>query len=391
MSHTLQLTEQLMSRPSVTPDDAGCLEIMAARLKPLGFACERMDSGPDTFRVSNLWAIKRSTHANARTLVFAGHTDVVPTGPIEQWTSDPFTPTHRDGKLYGRGSSDMKASLAAMVVAVEEFVAAHADPAVSIAFLLTSDEEGPAVDGTIKVCEALQARGERLDWCIVGEPTSVQRTGDMIKNGRRGTMSGKLVVKGVQGHIAYPQLAKNPIHLLSPALAELVTIEWDKGNAFFPPTSWQVSNIHAGTGASNVIPGECVVDFNFRFCTESTPEQLQQRLSAVLDKHGLKYDLKWTIGGLPFLTTPGDLVGAVQSAIREVTGLETELSTTGGTSDGRFIAQVCPQVIELGPPNATIHKIDEHVAVADLEPLKNIYLGVLRNLNQLLTTASAAQ
>ena len=391
MSHTLQLTEQLMSRPSVTPDDAGCLEIIAARLKPLGFACERMDSGPDTFRVSNLWAIKRSTHANARTLVFAGHTDVVPTGPIEQWKSDPFTPTHRDGKLYGRGSSDMKASLAAMVVAVEEFVAAHADPAVSIAFLLTSDEEGPAVDGTIKVCEALQARGERLDWCIVGEPTSVQRTGDMIKNGRRGTMSGKLVVKGVQGHIAYPQLAKNPIHLLSPALAELVTIEWDKGNAFFPPTSWQVSNIHAGTGASNVIPGECVVDFNFRFCTESTPEQLQQRLSAVLDKHGLQYDLKWTIGGLPFLTTPGDLVGAVQSAIREVTGLETELSTTGGTSDGRFIAQVCPQVIELGPPNATIHKIDEHVAVADLEPLKNIYLGVLRNLNQLLTTASAAQ
>ncbi len=391
MSHTLQLTEQLMSRPSVTPDDAGCLEIMAARLKPLGFACERMDSGPDTFRVSNLWAIKRSTHANARTLVFAGHTDVVPTGPIEQWTSDPFTPTHRDGKLYGRGSSDMKASLAAMVVAVEEFVATHADPAVSIAFLLTSDEEGPAVDGTIKVCEALQARGERLDWCIVGEPTSVQRTGDMIKNGRRGTMSGKLVVKGVQGHIAYPQLAKNPIHLLSPALAELVTIEWDKGNAFFPPTSWQVSNIHAGTGASNVIPGECVVDFNFRFCTESTPEQLQQRLSAVLDKHGLKYDLKWTIGGLPFLTTPGDLVGAVQSAIREVTGLETELSTTGGTSDGRFIAQVCPQVIELGPPNATIHKIDGHVAVADLEPLKYIFLGVLRNLNQLLTTASAAQ
>ena len=391
MSHTLQLTEQLMSRPSVTPDDAGCLEIMAARLKPLGFACERMDSGPDTFRVSNLWAIKRSTHAQARTLVFAGHTDVVPTGPIEQWTSDPFTPTHRDGKLFGRGSSDMKASLAAMVVAVEEFLAAHADPAVSIAFLLTSDEEGPAVDGTVKVCEALQARGERLDWCIVGEPTSVQRTGDMIKNGRRGTMSGKLVVKGVQGHIAYPQLAKNPIHLLSPALAELVSIEWDQGNAFFPPTSWQVSNIHAGTGASNVIPGECVVDFNFRFCTESTPEQLQQRLSAVLDKHGLNYDLKWTVGGLPFLTTPGDLVGAVQGAIREVTGLDTELSTTGGTSDGRFIAQVCPQVIELGPPNATIHKIDEHVAVADLEPLKNIYLGVLRNLNQLSATASAAQ
>ena len=388
MSHTLQLTEQLMSRPSVTPDDAGCLEIIAARLKPLGFTCERMDSGPDTFRVSNLWAIKRSTHANARTLVFAGHTDVVPTGPIEQWSSDPFTPTHRDGKLYGRGSSDMKASLAAMVVAVEEFVAAHADPAGSIAFLLTSDEEGPAVDGTVKVCEALKARGEQLDWCIVGEPTSVERTGDMIKNGRRGTMSGKLTVKGVQGHIAYPQLAKNPIHLLAPALAELVAIEWDQGNDFFPPTSWQVSNIHAGTGASNVIPGECVVDFNFRFCTESTPEQLQQRLTAVLDKHGLTYDLTWTIGGLPFLTPPGDLVHAVQAAILEETGLNTELSTTGGTSDGRFIAQICPQVIELGPPNATIHKIDEHVAVADLEPLKNIYRGVLHQLHQLLTAAA---
>jgi succinyl-diaminopimelate desuccinylase len=391
MSHTLQLTEQLVSRPSVTPDDAGCLEIIAARLKRLGYVCERLDSGPDTFRVSNLWSIKRSTHPNARTLVFAGHTDVVPTGPIEQWASDPFTPTHRDGKLFGRGSSDMKASLAAMVVAVEEFALAQQDPALSIAFLLTSDEEGPAVDGTVKVCETLQARQEKMDWCIVGEPTSVKRTGDMIKNGRRGTMSGKLVVKGVQGHIAYPQLAKNPIHLLSPALAELVATEWDKGNDFFPPTSWQVSNIHAGTGASNVIPGECVVDFNFRFCTECTPEQLQQRLAAVLDKHGLKYDLKWTIGGLPFLTTPGDLVGAVQRAIRDVTGLDTELSTTGGTSDGRFIAQVCSQVIELGPPNATIHKIDEHVAVADLEPLKNIYLAVLHNLNELIATSSVAQ
>jgi len=388
MSHTLQLTEQLLSRPSVTPDDAGCLDLLSARLQKLGFTCERLDSGPDTFRVSNLWAIKRSTHANARTLVFAGHTDVVPTGPLEKWQSDPFTPTHRDGKLFGRGSSDMKSSLAAMVVAVEEFVAAVTNPAVSVAFLLTSDEEGPAVDGTVTVCNTLKARGERLDWCIVGEPTSVQRTGDMIKNGRRGTMSGKLVVKGVQGHIAYPQLAKNPIHKLSPALAELVSMEWDQGNAFFPPTSWQVSNIHAGTGASNVIPGECVVDFNFRFCTESTPEQLQQRLTAVLDKHGLTYDLTWTIGGLPFLTPPGDLVHAVQAAIHEETGLNTELSTTGGTSDGRFIAQICPQVIELGPPNATIHKIDEHVAVADLEPLKNIYCGVLHQLHQLLTAAA---
>jgi len=388
MSHTLQLTEQLLSRPSVTPDDAGCLDLLSARLQKLGFTCERLDSGPDTFRVSNLWAIKRSTHANARTLVFAGHTDVVPTGPLDKWQSDPFTPTHRDGKLFGRGSSDMKSSLAAMVVAVEEFVAAVPNPAVSVAFLLTSDEEGPAVDGTVTVCNTLKARGERLDWCIVGEPTSVQRTGDMIKNGRRGTMSGKLVVKGVQGHIAYPQLAKNPIHMLAPALAELVSMEWDQGNAFFPPTSWQVSNIHAGTGASNVIPGECVVDFNFRFCTESTPEQLQQRLTAVLDKHGLTYDLTWTIGGLPFLTPPGDLVHAVQAAILEETGLNTELSTTGGTSDGRFIAQICPQVIELGPPNATIHKIDEHVAVADLEPLKNIYRGVLHQLHQLLTAAA---
>jgi succinyl-diaminopimelate desuccinylase len=384
MSRTLQLTEQLISRPSVTPEDAGCLDIITARLAPLGFECERIDSGPDSFRVSNLWAVKRSTHAHSKTLVFAGHTDVVPTGPLDQWTQDPFTPTHRNGMLYGRGSSDMKASLAAMVVACEEFVAACTEPQINIAFLLTSDEEGPAIDGTVVVCNTLKARGEQLDWCIVGEPTSVKQTGDMIKNGRRGTMSGKLTVKGVQGHIAYPQLAQNPIHLFSPALAELVSIEWDQGNAFFPPTSWQVSNIHAGTGASNVIPGSCVVDFNFRVCTESTPEQLQQRLCAVLDRHGLNYDLAWTIGGLPFLTTPGDLVGAVQTAILDETGLKTELSTTGGTSDGRFIAQICPQVIELGPCNATIHKIDECVAVADLEPLKNIYRRVLEHLNRAL-------
>jgi succinyl-diaminopimelate desuccinylase len=382
MSRTLALAEQLISRPSVTPEDAGCLDLISQRLTPLGFVCERIDSGPDTFRVSNLWAIKRSHHASAKTLVFAGHTDVVPTGPIAQWKSDPFTPTHRDGKLFGRGASDMKTSLAAMVVAVEEFLAAQPDPTLSIAFLLTSDEEGPALDGTVKVCEALKARGERLHYCIVGEPTSVQRTGDMIKNGRRGTMSGKLTVKGIQGHIAYPQLARNPIHQLAPALAELTAIEWDAGNAFFPPTSWQVSNIHAGTGASNVIPGDCVVDFNFRFCTESTPEQLQQRVLHVLHQHGLDFDLTWTIGGLPFLTTPGDLVGAVQAAIRTVTGLETELSTTGGTSDGRFMAQICPQVIELGPPNATIHKIDEYVAVEDVEPLKNIYLQMLKNLSK---------
>ena len=381
MSRTLHLTEQLLSRPSVTPEDAGCLEIITARLAPLGFVCERIDSGPETFRVSNLWAVKRSAHAGAKTLVFAGHTDVVPTGPLEQWASNPFTPTHRDGKLYGRGASDMKTSLAAMVVACEEFAVSHADPQINIAFLLTSDEEGPALDGTVKVCEALTARGETLDWCIVGEPTSVEKTGDMIKNGRRGTMSGKLTVKGVQGHIAYPQLAKNPIHLLAPPLAELVAIEWDQGNDFFPPTSWQVSNVHGGTGASNVIPGHLVLDFNFRFCTESTPESLQQRLTAVLEKHALEYDLVWTIGGLPFLTTPGVLVETVRSAILEETGLQTQLSTTGGTSDGRFIAQICSQVVEVGPPNATIHKLNEHVSLADMEPLKNIYRKVLERLD----------
>jgi succinyl-diaminopimelate desuccinylase len=305
----------------------------------------------------------------------------VPTGPLDQWHSDPFTPTHRDGNLYGRGVSDMKTSLAAFVVAAEEFVAAQPDAPLSLAFLLTSDEEGPAKDGTVVVCQALSARGEQIDFCVVGEPTSVQQTGDMIKNGRRGTMSGRLTVKGVQGHIAYPHLAKNPIHLFAPALAELVAIEWDAGNAFFPPTSWQVSNIHGGTGASNVIPGALVVDFNFRFCTESTPEQLQTRVQAVLERHGLRFDLSWTIGGLPFLTTPGTLVDAVVQAIKDETGLDTVLSTTGGTSDGRFIAQICKQVIELGPTNATIHKINEHLPVSDIEPLKNIYRRVLENLS----------
>ena len=376
---TLRLAEQLIARPSVTPDDAGCMDILAAALQPLGFDCEFIESGPETFRVRNLWAKRAGT--SGQTLAFAGHTDVVPTGPLAQWSSDPFTPTHKDGKLYGRGASDMKTSLAAMVVAVQEFLVANPQPALGIAFLLTSDEEGPAVDGTVVVCEQLKARGQAPQFCIVGEPTSVQQTGDMIKNGRRGTMSGKLTVKGVQGHIAYPHLADNPIHRLAPALAELVAIRWDKGNAFFPPTSWQVSNIHAGTGASNVIPGDCVVDFNFRFCTESTPEGLQQRLTAVLDQHGLQYELKWTIGGLPFLTTPGTLVSAIQQAIADETGLKTELSTTGGTSDGRFIAQICPQVIEFGPPNATIHKVDEHVALADIAPLKAIYRRTLENLN----------
>jgi succinyl-diaminopimelate desuccinylase len=393
---TLRLAEQLISRASVTPDDAGCMDIIAARLQALGFICEWMDSGPDNFRVRNLWAKRQppqsSTDASATKkialLVFAGHTDVVPTGPLDQWMSAPFAPTHQDGKLYGRGSSDMKTSIAAMVVAVEEFVAAQPTAPLNIAFLLTSDEEGPALDGTVKVCEQLTARGEVLDYCIVGEPTSVQRTGDMVKNGRRGTMSGKLTVKGIQGHIAYPHLAKNPIHMVSPILADLVKIEWDKGNAYFQPTSWQMSNIHGGTGVSNVIPGTVVVDFNFRFCTESSPQSLQQRLEAVITAQGLKvgadYDLAWTIGGLPFLTPvregSGSLIAAVRSAILAETGITTELSTTGGTSDGRFIAKICPQTIEVGPPNATIHKINEHVAVADIEPLKNIYRRVLENL-----------
>ena len=383
MSRTLALAEQLIARPSTTPEDAGCLDLIASHLAPLGFVCERIDSGPDTFRVSNLWAIKRNTHANAKTLVFAGHTDVVPTGPIAQWRSDPFTPTHRDGKLFGRGSSDMKTSLAAMVVSIEEFLTAQPEPTFNIALLFTSDEEGPAVDGTVKVCEALKARGEKLDWCIVGEPTSVERTGDMIKNGRRGTMSGKLTIKGIQGHIAYPQLAVNPIHTFAPAMAELAQTVWDAGNEFFQPTSWQISNIHAGTGASNVIPGECVVDFNFRFSTECTPEKLQRGVEEVLIRHKLNYELIWVIGGLPFLTKPGDLVHAVQNAIADETGIQTQLSTTGGTSDGRFIAQICSQVIELGPPNATIHKIDEHIAIADIEPLKNIYRRVLERLHGL--------
>lgn len=394
MSSTLRLAEQLISRPSITPDDAGCQAILAARLAPLGFDCETIISGPENFRVTNLWATfkgfgpaAQAGRAQAapdsiapRTLVFAGHTDVVPTGPLDQWSSPPFTPSHRDGVLYGRGAADMKTSIAAMVVAVEEFLAANPKPNLSIAFLITSDEEGPSVDGTAVVVQQLKARGEVLDYCIVGEPTSVNQLGDMIKNGRRGTLSGKLTVKGVQGHIAYPHLADNPIHRFAPALAELVATEWDAGNTFFPATSWQVSNVHGGTGASNIIPGELVVDFNFRFSTESTADSLKARLEAILQKHKLDYTLKWTLGGQPFLTTPGELVQAVTQSIQAETGLATELSTTGGTSDGRFIASICPQLIEFGPINASIHKIDEHVLVSSLDPLKNIYKGVLERL-----------
>ena len=417
MNRTLHLAEQLISRPSVTPLDGDCQKIIAERLTPLGFVCETVESGPADFRVVNLWAKRASTHLKAtnqplagvsitsaatdnvansnatskllaKLLVFAGHTDVVPTGPLEQWTSDPFTPSHRDGKLYGRGASDMKTSIAAFVVAVEEFLTANPNPALSLAFLLTSDEEGPSVDGTVIMCQWLTERGEKLDYCIVGEPTSVERTGDMIKNGRRGTMSGKLTVKGVQGHIAYPHLAANPIHKIAPALSQLVAVQWDAGNDYFPATTWQISNLHSGTGASNVIPGHAVIDFNFRFSTESTPESLQKRLIDVLVVTGLQpetdFDLQWTIGGLPFLTRPGDLVHAVQDAIRAETGLETQLSTTGGTSDGRFISKICEQVIECGPPNATIHKIDEHIVVADIEPIKNIYRRTLENLETAL-------
>lgn len=379
-NRTLHLTEQLIACRSVTPDDGGCQQIIRERLLPLGFSFETIVSGPDDFRVTNLWAVRHGSDTRAPLLAFAGHTDVVPTGPLEQWRSDPFVPTHRDGKLYGRGAADMKSSLAAMVVATEEFVAAHPAHRGSLAFLLTSDEEGPANDGTVKVVEWLKAQGVRLDACIVGEPTSVERLGDMVKNGRRGSLSGKLTVKGVQGHIAYPHLAKNPIHRAAPALAELAAIEWDRGNAYFPPTSWQMSNIHAGTGATNVIPGTLVVDFNFRFSTESTPESLKQRVHAVLDRHGIEHTLDWTLGGEPFLTPVGTLSEALGAAIRAETGLSTELSTTGGTSDGRFIAKICPQVVEFGPLNASIHKIDEWVEVASLEPLKNIYRRTLETL-----------
>lgn len=382
MTATVRLTEALISRASVTPEDGGCQDLIMSHLKPLGFECTTLTYGPQDAPVINLWAIKRGAgHANgAPTLVFAGHTDVVPTGPLENWTSHPFTPSYRDGMLYGRGAADMKTSLAAMVVATEEFLAANPQHQGSVAFLLTSDEEGPSVDGTVKVCEWLQQQGERLDACIVGEPTSVKSVGDMIKNGRRGSLSGKLRVQGVQGHIAYPHLAKNPIHLAAPALAELAAITWDDGNDHFPPTNWQMSNIHAGTGANNVIPGELVIDFNFRFSTESTPEQLQTRLEDVLRQHGLSFKIDWTLGGRPFLTRRGPLVDAMAAAIKDVTGIDTELSTTGGTSDGRFIAQICPQVVEFGPVNASIHKIDEHVAVADIEPLKNIYRQTLERL-----------
>lgn len=372
-STVLELTKNLIARASVTPADAGCQQTLAARLIPAGFVCETL-----VFEdVSNLWARRGQS---APLLVFAGHTDVVPTGPLDNWDSDPFVPSIRDGLLYGRGAADMKSSIAAFVVAVEEFVATHPGHKGSIALLITSDEEGPSVNGTVKVCNALVQRGDKLDYCIVGEPTSATQLGDTVKNGRRGSLSGRLTVKGKQGHVAYPHLARNPIHLLAPALTELTDIQWDQGNEYFPATTFQVSNLHAGTGATNVIPGEAVADFNFRFSTASTPETLTRRVIDVLEKHHLDFQISWTLGGEPFLTPKGDLSAAIGQAILDETGVTTELSTTGGTSDGRFIAKICPQVIEFGPINASIHQINEHIRVDSLEPLKNIYRRTLENL-----------
>ncbi len=371
--NTLELAQQLIACRSVTPDDAGCIDILTAILEPLGFACERVSMNG----VDNLWARRGSA---APLVCFAGHTDVVPPGPLDHWASDPFTPTIKDGVLYGRGASDMKSSLAAFVAAIAGFVGRHPNHPGSMAMLFTSDEEGPAVDGTVRVVEALARRGERLDYCIVGEPTSVSKLGDMIKNGRRGSLSANLVVKGVQGHVAYPHLARNPVHEVAAAIAEMAQTEWDRGDEYFPPTTWQISNFNAGTGANNVIPGEAHINFNFRFATASTVESLQTRVIGILDKHGVPYDIEWRYDGRPYLTRKGDLVDAVARAIKQVTGIDTELSTTGGTSDGRFIADICPQVVELGPTNATVHKINECIRVEELEMLPKIYQQILVNL-----------
>ena len=373
MSKTLELAQQLIARRSVTPDDLGCQELMIARLEPLGFRIERMHVNG----VDNFYARRGSS---GPFLLFAGHTDVVPTGPVEQWHTPPFEPTIKDGMLYGRGAADMKTSCAAFVTAIEDFVAAHPDHAGSIGLIITSDEEGVAVDGTVRVVDALQARNERIDYCIVGEPTSNKVVGDMIKNGRRGSLSGKLTVKGVQGHIAYPHLVKNPIHMVAPAIKDLVETTWDNGNEYFPPTSWQISNINGGTGATNVVPGEVEILFNFRFSTASTADSLKQRVHAILDRNGLDYDLEWEYSGKPYMTPRGKLVDAISAAIEQAYGVTPELSTSGGTSDGRFIADICKEVIEFGPLNATIHKLNECVAVADIEPLKDTYRLTLEKL-----------
>ena len=373
MSDTLDLAIDLVSRASVTPDDAGCQQLMRDRLEAIGFRCDDLPFG----EVSNFWARRGDS---APLLVFAGHTDVVPTGPLELWQSDPFQPEIRDGMLYGRGTADMKGSLAAMVTACEAFIGAHPDHAGSIGFLITSDEEGPSINGTVKVVEYLVKQGEKIDLCLVGEPSSSQQLGDTIKNGRRGSLNGRLTVRGKQGHVAYPQLAANPIHLAAAALSELSTILWDQGNAHFPPTSFQISSIQAGTGAENVIPAELDVMFNLRYSTELNEQMIRQRIHAVLDRHALDYTLDWRLSGEPFLTPAGELVNAARAAIREVSGIDTELSTSGGTSDGRFIAPTGAQVLELGPVNATIHQVDECVAVDALDTLAKIYQRILAKL-----------
>ncbi len=372
----LRLAEALIARRSVTPADEGCMNLLAEPLAAAGFRIERLDAGPPEARVANLWAVHDGGQPGA-TLVLAGHTDVVPSGPPERWASDPFVPHHRGGRLYGRGAADMKTAVAAMALAAADYARAHPGHAGRVALLFTSDEEGPARHGTRQVVELLRQRGERLDACIVGEPTSVDRLGDMVKNGRRGTLSGRLTVFGRQGHVAYPQLALNPVHALAPALAELASTAWDAGNAHFPPTTWQVSNVHAGTGALNVIPGELLLDFNFRYSTESTPEGLKQRVAELLQRHGLRHEIAWTHGGEPFLTLPGTLSRALVAAVEQHCGITPELSTTGGTSDGRFIAQVCPQVMEFGVVNASIHQVDEWVEVDAIGPLAAVYRSAI--------------
>ncbi|MFZ1908916.1 MAG: succinyl-diaminopimelate desuccinylase [Burkholderiales bacterium] len=373
VKETLELAKDLIARRSVTPNDAGCQELIAARLAAAGFACETIRCG----EVSNLWARRGSAPP---LLCFAGHTDVVPPGPLDQWLSDPFRPTMRDGRLYGRGSADMKSSIASFVTAVEAFTRERPGHSGSIAFLITSDEEGPSVDGTARVVDKLKRRGELIDYCIVGEPSSVEALGDSIKNGRRGSLSGRLTVRGVQGHIAYPHLARNPIHLVAPALAELVAMHWDDGDEHFPPTAFQISNIHGGTGANNVIPASIEIEFNFRFCTKSSEQSLRQRLEDVLRRHELDYEIRWNLSGQPFITRSGKLVDSVRRAILNHTGRKAELSTAGGTSDGRFIARICPEIVELGPVNATIHKLNENIELTALERLPRIYLDILRHL-----------
>jgi len=373
MSETLDLAIDLISRDSTTPEDAGCQDLMIARLEAIGFKAERMRFDD----VDNFWARRGNT---SPVLAFAGHTDVVPTGPVEKWDSHPFKPEIRDGVLYGRGASDMKGSLAAIVTACERFVAKHPNHKGSVALLITSDEEGPSINGTIKVVEALEARNEKMDYCLVAEPSSSKQAGDVIKNGRRGSLNAVLTVKGKQGHVAYPQLARNPVHQAAAAIAELTAETWDNGNDSFPPTSFQVSNINGGTGATNVIPGELEVVFNFRFSTEQTDQGLRDRVETLLNKHGLDYSIKWTLSGHPFLTAEGALVDAARDAIKETTGIDTELSTSGGTSDGRFIAPTGSQVLELGPLNATIHQVNECVGVAELDTISTYYEKIMEKL-----------